>query len=406
MPNNHQAPVWARPDAFPKKPSVDSESGAFHLYGFIDGKGREHAFDTAKELQQGVAKCRDGVDLAWSPESDYLVAPEEVTELQPKLWERRKRWAEGDLEDGKRMGLLFLIVLLWYTYSAYSKTGDLMLALRVPTVGIAAILLLMFGLVPLYEGWKTLRKGAPKTEDDWQSEIQESRFDAWLFRQKTPLTYALLGMMVIVGLTQLMVENLHMDWTAKSISRAGLLKLPATVVGGEWWRYITAPFLHGNLLHWIMNAAALRYLSRRVECLARWPHVIIVLAGSAFIGGVFSSYFTSVPSVGASGGIMGLLGFLLVFEMLHSRLVPKPTRRRLIAGVVLTALMGLMGFHFIDNAAHAGGLLAGMAYAAIIFPPSKSPHRPRIMKQDKLIASVGAVIIIAGLIWTVLKLTA
>ena len=328
------------------------------------------------------------------------MAPEEIPELQSKLWERRKSWAKGDLEDGKKLSLLFLVVLLWYTYSAYTKTGDLMTALRLPTVGIAAILLLIFGLVPLYEGWKTLKKGSPKSTDDWRLEAEESRFDAWLFRQKTPITLALLGVMVVLGLTQLIIEDLSMGWSRKSVGLAGLTKSPDT----EWWRFITAPFLHGNLLHWLMNAAALKYLARRVECLARWPHVIIVLAGSAMVGGLATFNFTDLPSVGASGGIMGLLGFLLVFEMLHTKLVPKPTRRRLLAGVVMTALMGAMGFQFIDNAAHIGGLLAGMAYAVIVFPPSKSPHRPRIMKQDRLIALVGAVIIGVGMVWTIMRL--
>ncbi len=402
MPNNDKAPVWARSDAFPEKPSIKSNSddGAFFVFGYIDTKGGEHGFSSLEDLKTAIAKSRVGVDLAWSPSSEYLLAPEEIPELQSKLWERRKSWAKGDLEDGKKLSLLFLVVLLWYTYSAYTKTGDLMTALRLPTVGIAAILLLIFGLVPLYEGWKTLKKGSPKSTDDWRLEAEESRFDAWLFRQKTPITLALLGVMVVLGLTQLIIEDLSMGWSRKSVGLAGLTKSPDT----EWWRFITAPFLHGNLLHWLMNAAALKYLARRVECLARWPHVIIVLAGSAMVGGLATFNFTDLPSVGASGGIMGLLGFLLVFEMLHTKLVPKPTRRRLLAGVVMTALMGAMGFQFIDNAAHIGGLLAGMAYAVIVFPPSKSPHRPRIMKQDRLIALVGAVIIGVGMVWTIMRL--
>ena len=405
MPTHDQAPVWARPEAFPEKPSVESDSGAFYCYGYIDSKGGEHGFETLELLADAVAKCRGSIGLVWGPESERLIAPEEITELRPKLWERRSTWAKGDFEDGKRMSILFFAVLLFYIYSAYSKTHDLSSALLLPTVGIAAILLLIFGLVPLYEGWKTLRKGKPRGDQDWQSEVEESRFDSWLFRQKTPITYALLVVMLIVGVTQLITEDLNMDWSAKSVWKAGLLKRPSGVAGGEWWRYLTAPFLHGNLLHWLMNAAAIKYLARRVECLARWPHVLIVMVVAALVGGVFTTYFVDQPSVGASGGIMGLLGFLLVFEVMHSKLVPKPTRRRLIAGVVMTALMGVMGFQFIDNAAHAGGLIAGMLYAAIVFPPSKSPHRPRIMQQDRLIATGAGVLILGGVIWTVLKLT-
>jgi len=292
-----------------------------------------------------------------------LIAAEEVVELRATLWKRRKNWASDDLADGKRMSVIFLVVLLYYLYNAYSRTGDVMSALRLPTVGIAGILLLIFGLAPLYEGWKTLRKGSPKSEDEWASEIAESRFDSWLYRQKAPLTYCLLALMLVVGVTQLVIEELNMEWSAKSIVRGGLLKQSVNGLGGEWWRFLTAPCLHGNLLHWIMNAAALRFLARRVENLARWPHVLIVLAGAALAGGVCTYYFTSAPSVGASGGIMGLLGFLLVFEVLHIKV-----------------------------------------YAAVVFPSSKSPRRPRIMQQDRLIAIVSGVVILGGVALTVMKL--
>jgi len=79
---------------------------------------------------------------------------------------------------------------------------------------------------------------------------------------------------------------------------------------------------------------------------------------------------------------MGWLGFLLVFETLHARLVPRSARRRLLAAVFLTALIGLLGHRFIDNAAHAGGLFAGMLYAAIVFPKSSSVYRPRSTMTD------------------------
>jgi membrane associated rhomboid family serine protease len=94
---------------------------------------------------------------------------------------------------------------------------------------------------------------------------------------------------------------------------------------------------------------------------------------------------------------MGLLGFLLVFESLHARLVPSPARRRLMAGVLLTGLIGLVGYRFIDNAAHAGGLIAGMLYAIIVFPKSSSPFRPGSTVIDRVagIASITVLILAA-----------
>jgi len=156
-------------------------------------------------------------------------------------------------------------------------------------------------------------------------------------------------------------------------------------LAGERWRLLTAPFLHGNLIHFLMNASALLYLGKRLEVFARWPHVPMVFLFSACVGGEASAQFLAAPSVGASGGLMGWLGFLLVFETLHGRLVPRVATRRLLAGVLLTALIGLIGYRFIDNAAHAGGVIAGMLYALIVFPKSSSPNRPNSTLTDRVV---------------------
>ena len=163
-------------------------------------------------------------------------------------------------------------------------------------------------------------------------------------------------------------------------------------VSGEWWRLLTAPLLYGNLVHFLMNAAAMAYLGKRLEFFARWPHLPLVFLFAACIGGEVSVRFIAAPSVGASGGLMGRLRFLLVFKTLHKNLIPRRARRRLAAGA---ALIGIIGYRFIDNAAHTGGLLAGMTYAAIVFPRSSSPERPGSTLTDKL-AGGGALAVLAA----------
>jgi membrane associated rhomboid family serine protease len=137
---------------------------------------------------------------------------------------------------------------------------------------------------------------------------------------------------------------------------------------------------------------------------ARWPHLPLVFLLAAVVGGEASVRFVAATSVGASGGLMGWLGFLIVFETLHGKLVPWSARRRLAAGVVLTAVIGLLGYRFIDNAAHLGGLLAGMTYAVIVFPKSSSPRRPCSTLTDRLAgsAALGVLVVAAGLaIWRI-----
>jgi membrane associated rhomboid family serine protease len=116
-----------------------------------------------------------------------------------------------------------------------------------------------------------------------------------------------------------------------------------------------------------------------------------------------SAYFLAAPSIGASGGLLGWLGFLLVFEWLHARLVPRSASRRLLAGAALTALIGLIGYRFIDNAAHVGGLLAGMLYAFVVFPKSASPQRPDSTVTDLIAGGIALAVISAAALFALLR---
>lgn len=397
-----QTPVWARGDTFPSKPEGSE-------YGMIDGKGVHHTADTVDELADKVSKAR-GIDLVWTPDSDRLVVPESVSELYQVLLQRQENFAVIDASNGKRMTLLFGVVLLWCAYDAWRKYGQNLQALYTSQLtGLAAMILFIFGLLPLYEAWKTRRRHATSMSADIAQEVPEAQFEAWLERSKIPLTYFLLSCLLLIGIVQLAV-----DWQSSgikpSILRAGMLKLQALNYleisdGGARWRMLTAPLLHGNIIHLLMNAGGILYLGRRVESLARWPHLMIVFMTSAWVGGVASFYW--IPdkmAVGASGGLMGLLGFMLVFEKMHSQLVPKPAQRRLLAGLVLMVIVGFLGMSFIDNAAHAGGLLAGMAYAGIVFPKSASFHRPKAITRDKIVGVCVILLLAIVCLWAVYKI--
>ena len=78
--------------------------------------------------------------------------------------------------------------------------------------------------------------------------------------------------------------------------------------------------------------------------------------------------------------------------------MPRKSRRRLIAAVLGTALIGIIGVRFIDNAAHAGGLIAGMLYAFVVFPRSESSVRPHATTVDRVVALLCFAVLVYALL--------
>lgn len=394
-------PVWERPEVFPAAPAG---------WGWADIKGKATPCASSAELEEAVRKDPAGrIQLVWTPENPRMVVPEEVIWLADAMLEARTRWNRADLADAIGRvrwfgGILvgWSLLVGWSAFrqvSAFAEragvdlgTGDRLLAaarhvLGSWTLGIALLMFIIFALVPWYGARKRLRG-----LKDWHhggriSVIPVLKFETWLDGQRAPVTRWLLGLMALVGIAQIVPGT-------RGIEAAGLVK--SAYLGGEFWRLLTAPFLHGNIVHFLMNAAAFAYLGKRIEVLARWPHLVMVFLFSACVGGEASARLIAGTSVGASGGLMGMLGFLLVFETLHSRLVPRSSRRRLLAGVATTAVIGLLGYRFIDNAAHGGGLLAGLAYGWIVFPRSASPIRPKTNPTDRLVGTFAMVVLTAS----------
>ncbi len=401
-----EVPVWARSEAFPAKPDGQD------AYGFIDARGQVHSAQDEDELAHKVRHSREGIDLVWSPERGKLFVPEKLPALHAPLRLRSLRQAEHDISDGKRMGLVFGVMALWTIYAAWKNSGGQFTALYTHQLtGLAAMLFFFFGVLPLYEGIRMKRHLARTKSSDLIAEVPEAEFEAWLHRQRVPVTWLLLACILICGLAQVLTDH-SITRFHDSILQAGLLKQialehPGQADGNAWWRIMTAPMLHGNAIHLLMNAAGLLYLGRRTESLARWPHLLVVFVAAAWVGGLTSHYWVAEKiSVGASGGLVGLLGFMLVFESLHPRIVPKPARFRLLVGLVLLVVIGFLGMSFIDNAAHLGGLLAGVAYALMVFPASSSTHRPKSLWKDVIAGGAAAALILMAVILVWVKLLA
>lgn len=126
----------------------------------------------------------------------------------------------------------------------------------------------------------------------------------------------------------------------------------------EWYRLVTAMFLHGGLLHIGFNMMALMQFSPALEELygsARYLFFYVVTGAFGFL----VSAGTNHHSLGASGAIMGLVGLMLAITSKRGGAYMRDLRSRLISSIVILFALGLSGFMAMDNFAHGAGLAAG-----------------------------------------------
>ena len=138
---------------------------------------------------------------------------------------------------------------------------------------------------------------------------------------------------------------------------------PAVFVQHEYWRLFAAMFLHANLIHLAMNMSGLFIFGRLLEKPLGSARFIFMYFISGFFGALASTALhPSIQSVGASGAIMGLTAFYIAFQWLADKKGQGSWfyRFRQLIGLALVWYVSCQAPE-VDNACHAGGMIAGIA---------------------------------------------
>jgi rhomboid protease GluP len=180
-------------------------------------------------------------------------------------------------------------------------------------------------------------------------------------------------------------------------------KINHAIVAGEYYRLITAMFLHGGLLHIGFNAYALYALGPEAERIYGTPRFLALYFIAGLAGGVASYAFTPANSVGASGAIFGLIGGLAAFYYVSRGLLGEVSRQQL--GNLITVIMINLFIGFsspvIDNTAHIGGLIGGAAIGWMLAPRFQVDQRlypPQVVRRSWPLAWPGALGLLALLV--------
>ncbi len=215
----------------------------------------------------------------------------------------------------------------------------------------------------------------------------------------TPATYILLGINIAVFIWMILHGVSPNSPTPEQLVRFGA-NATDLVLAGQWYRLLTATFVHVGIVHLATNMWCLYNLGLLGEpLLGKWgliaTYFVTGIAGNLLSLGVHVVLFilTRVPDIsvgaGASGAVFGIAGILIV--LLSNRKLPIPPgelqrlRRSVIQFAGLNLVIGLAtvftNFIRIDNMAHIGGFLSGLALGPPLVPRMTSGRRLYLSRQ-------------------------
>ncbi len=230
-----------------------------------------------------------------------------------------------------------------------------------------------------------------------------------------PATYLLVGINCAVYL--FMVARGVSTWspTVDQLMHFGADNAGNVLVYGEWWRIVTAMFVHVGILHLATNMWCLWNLGLLAEPLMGWFGLISVYILTGAAGNLLSTCYnwvrpmhdaTGAPifaaGAGASGAVFGIAGALIILLKSKRLPIPEYELKRLRKSVIYFAAINLViglsvnfGSGFtgveIDNSAHIGGFLCGLLFAVPLVPRIGSP---RTMFQTRMRLAVAAIVIL------------
>ncbi len=163
-------------------------------------------------------------------------------------------------------------------------------------------------------------------------------------------------------------EGLTLDIDVPTLRMFGAKWPLAEFQYGQWWRLVTAGFLHGGVIHILFNSWALFDLGAMVEQIFGARRYIVIYFVTTVCGFLASTYWSPITSIGASAGIFGLIGAMIALGTKSRTAMGDALRSHFLQWAVYGIVMSL--FMNGDNAAHIGGLASGFAIAWVAGTPS------------------------------------
>lgn len=360
-----------------------------HKYGYVFDGGVYGC--TKEDLKKNLFLIgASRINYVWIPESETLLKPEQTDFLL-------EVYKENSIKSAKN-SIWFSLIFLVLPVGLAILFNDWTLIFR--------SLIFIIGFALLANGIWSFYQASKLTREKLAENIAEERKAIGYFQKVSPTrtVYQTYIILVCIGAVYLAQSSVGLN---ESLIAAG--QINALVSQGEIWRLFTATVMHGGFLHIFINGMALWNIGRAIEGQLNNAYISIVFFLSALCGSVLSQAFyfrPDVPSIGASGGIIGMIGFLASAAYIYKEIFPREYFKAIIQNVVLIIFIGIVGFAVIDNAAHLGGLLCGAGLGFLLLKKKGAyPEEPSGAINLLSIACLAAIILTAlGTIWILLRM--
>ena len=190
--------------------------------------------------------------------------------------------------------------------------------------------------------------------------------------------YVTIALVTVNVITYLVLEWLGDTTNGFFMAEHGAMYPDFIRINHEWWRIITAGFLHFGAVHLVNNMVILYCMGSRLERVTGHLKYFLIYLVS-LIGAGLLSYGMMLRtgdyavSAGASGAIFGVIGGFLWIVILHRGRFEQITTRGIMMMIVLTIYYGFSSAG-IDNWGHIGGLLAGFAATVILYHRNRQKY--------------------------------
>ncbi|MBI3589909.1 MAG: rhomboid family intramembrane serine protease [Candidatus Melainabacteria bacterium] len=230
-------------------------------------------------------------------------------------------------------------------------------------------------------------------------------YDPRLPKYKTYLTKIIIYLILFMYLAELYFNAIYSD---KAIILLGA-KWNEGITNGQYWRFITPTFLHGNLIHLFLNLFAVHIFGTELESIygsIRFSAVFLLTSW----GAILASYtFSSGIAIGASGTVFGIIGCLVVFYFKQRKKVSGAIMRfkSMYTLVIINLVFGFL-IPKIDNFAHLGGLITGIIIGWFLCPAYYTEKNEltqivTVNEKSKPFSIAASITIVASLLYLLTK---